>query len=165
MPVTIRDATADDIEVLHELIVALAVYEREPDAVTGTPAMLGEALFGPSPVAEALIAEASGAVAGFALHHPTFSTWECTPGIWLEDLFVRPEHRRAGVGETLVRHLAGLALARGCGRLEWAALTWNTPALDFYAKLGADRLEEWAIHRLEGATLAGVAGGGADRRA
>jgi GNAT superfamily N-acetyltransferase len=162
--VAIREATRDDVPLLHELIVALAVYEREPNAVTGTPEMLGDALFGAVSVGEALIAEVGGAVAGFALHHGTFSTWECTAGIWLEDLFVHEAYRRAGVGQALLMHLARLTVERGGTRLEWAALAWNTPALDFYAKLGAERLEDWRMHRLDGSALRGLAdGGSADR--
>jgi GNAT superfamily N-acetyltransferase len=157
--ITIRDATLQDVPALFEMIVALAVYEREPDGVTGTPEMLATALFGERPAAEAVIAEVDGAVAGFALFHGTFSTWEVKPGIWLEDLFVYETHRRLGVGEALLRHLAGVTVERGYGRLEWAALTWNTPALDFYAKLGATRLEEWWMHRLDGGALADVADG------
>ena len=156
--VTVRDAAPADVPKLHEMIVALAVYEREPNAVTGTPEMLGEALFGAAPAGEAVIAEVDGEVAGFALHHGTFSTWECTAGIWLEDLFVADAHRRAGVGAALLRHLARLTVGRGCARLEWAALTWNAPALDFYAKLGSERLEEWRMHRLDGSSLARLAG-------
>lgn len=160
--VAIRDATRADVPTLYQMIIALAVYEREPDAVTGTSEMLADALFGAARAAEALIAEVDGEVAGFALHHGTFSTWECTAGIWLEDLFVHDAHRRAGVGEALLRHLAALTVQRGGARLEWAALTWNTPALEFYAKLGAELLEEWRMHRLEGTALRGVAGGSAD---
>jgi GNAT superfamily N-acetyltransferase len=156
--VTIRPATPADIPLLYELIVALAVYEREPDAVTGTQEMLAAALFGEPPRhAEAMIAEVDGDTAGFALFHGTFSTWECNAGIWLEDLFVVEHHRRDGVGGALLRHLAALTVDRGCARLEWAALTWNTPALDFYDKLGAERMEGWRMHRLEGASLRGVA--------
>jgi GNAT superfamily N-acetyltransferase len=155
---TIRDVTPDDIPDIYAMIVALAVYEREPDGVTGTPEMLAEALFGERPAAEAIIAEVDGAVAAFALFHGTFSTWEVTPGVWLEDLFVYEAYRRLGIGEAMLRHLAGIAVDRGCARLEWSALTWNTPALDFYAKLGATRLEEWRMHRLDGDALADVAG-------
>jgi GNAT superfamily N-acetyltransferase len=156
--VSIRAATPADVPLLYEMIVALAVYEREPEGVTGTPEMLTRALFGATPAAEAVIAEVDHELAGFALYHGTFSTWEMTPGLWLEDLFVHESHRRAGVGEALLRHLAQETIARGCTRLEWAALTWNTPALKFYAKLGAERLEEWWMHRLDGAALAGFAG-------
>ena len=157
MSVTIREVTRDDVAVVYEMIVALAVYEREPDGVTGSPEMLAEALFGSRPSCEAVIAEVDGEVAGFALFHGTFSTWEMTPGLWLEDLFVHEQFRRVGVGEALLRHLAGLTVERGCTRLEWAALTWNAPALDFYAKLGATRLEEWLMHRLDGGALDRVA--------
>jgi GNAT superfamily N-acetyltransferase len=160
--VSIRDATPADVPALYRMIVALAVYEREPDGVTGTPEMLHDSLFGDSPPCEAVIAEVDGAVAGFALYHGTFSTWEMTAGIWLEDLFVYDEYRRAGVGRELLSYLAELTIQRGGARLEWAALTWNTPALDFYAKLGAKRLEEWWMHRLDGEVLAEVAGARAD---
>jgi GNAT superfamily N-acetyltransferase len=157
---SIRAATAADVGLLHRLIVALAEYERAPDAVSGTPQMLGEALFGKSPVAEALIAEVDGEPAGFALFHGTFSTWECSAGLWLEDLYVDPAHRRGGVGGALLQHLAALAVERGCTRLEWAALDWNVPALRFYEQLGATVLKEWLMHRLDGAALASVAGVG-----
>src|SRR5581483_8176408 len=115
-------------------------------------------LFGPRPSAEALIAEIDGVPAAFALFHGTFSTWEYRPGIWLEDLYVPPEHRRAGVGLALLTELARITVERGCARLEWTALDWNTPALDFYAKLGATRLADWIQHRLEGERLRRLAG-------
>jgi GNAT superfamily N-acetyltransferase len=155
--VTIREASPEDVSLIYSLIVELAEYERAPEKVTGTTGMLHESLFGPRPWAEAVIAELEGAPVGFSLFHHTFSTWETRPGIWLEDLYVPPEHRRAGVGRALLAHLAQLTIDRGCARLEWAALEWNTPALDFYAKLGAERLEEWRMHRLDGAALANVA--------
>ena len=144
---------------LLQFVRELAHYERAAERVTGTETMLAEALFGERPAAEAVVAEVAGEPAGFALFFTTFSTWLCRPGIYLEDLFVRPEHRRGGTGSQLLAYLAHLAVARGCGRLEWAALTWNTPALDFYAALGAERLEEWAAHRLEGPALQRVAAG------
>ncbi len=157
--VAIRPATPDDVEQIYELIVALAEYEREPEAVVGTPEMLGRWLFGAQPVAEAVVAEAGGQLAGFALYHLTFSTWECAPGIWLEDLFVRPEQRRHGVGAALLRHVAAITLERGYTRLGWSALDWNEPALSFYEKLGAARLDEWKLHRVSGSALAALAGG------
>jgi GNAT superfamily N-acetyltransferase len=157
--VRIRDAAPADVPLLYSLIVALAEYERAPEKVTGTEEMLGRALFGPTPSAEAVIAELDGLPIGFALFYSTFSTWECLPGIWLEDLFVPPEHRRAGVGAALLQHLARLAVDRGCARLEWTALDWNVPALEFYAKLGAEVMAEWKTHRLDTAALLGVAGG------
>ncbi|HEX4431370.1 MAG TPA: GNAT family N-acetyltransferase, partial [Frankiaceae bacterium] len=109
-------------------------------------------------------AEIDGSPAGFALFHGTFSTWECLPGIWLEDLFIPDRHRRAGVGYALLSHLASLALERGCPRLEWVALDWNELALGFYKRLGAERKSDWELHRLQGAALERVAGGEARAR-
>jgi len=158
-PVQVRAATTADVEQIHGLIVELAEYERARSEVTGTPQLLSEALFGPRPSAEAVIAEIDGETVGFALFHGTFSTWECSPGIWLEDLYVPPQHRRAGVGGVLLSQIARLTVERGCSRLEWNALDWNTPALSFYEKLGAARLPEWELHRLAGESLRRVAGG------
>ncbi len=162
--VRVRAATPADVPQIHDFIVELAVYEREPDAVTGTHEMLADALFGLRPSAEALIAEIDGEAAGFAIFHGTFSTWECEPGIWLEDLFVPERHRRSGAGFALLSHLAGLALERGCPRLEWHALDWNELALEFYKRLGAERMSEWELHRLHGEALRRVASGGARAR-
>jgi GNAT superfamily N-acetyltransferase len=162
--VQIRDARPEDVVLIFGWVVELAEYERAPEQVTGTPALLEEALFGPAPSAEAVVAEtregpAEWQPAGFALFHSTFSTWEARPGIWLEDLYVPPVHRRAGVGAALLAHLAQITVERGCARLEWAALDWNELALGFYDKLGARRLDDWILHRLDGASLARVAGG------
>ncbi|HYB30921.1 MAG TPA: GNAT family N-acetyltransferase [Solirubrobacteraceae bacterium] len=159
----IRDVRREDVGLIFDWIVELAEYERSRDLVRGTPELLEDALFGAEPSAEALIAEArddggtSWQSAGFALFHLTFSTWECRPGIWLEDLYVPPAQRRAGVGVALISHLARLTVARGYTRLEWSALDWNTPALDFYTKIGAARLDEWKVHRLDGPALDSVA--------
>lgn len=165
--VRIRDARPDDARLIFGWIVELAEYERAPEQVRGTPELLQQALFGPEPTAEALIAEthdgdAGWEPAGFALFHLTFSTWECRPGIWLEDLYVPPAGRRAGVGGALITHLAQVTLERGYTRLQWAALDWNQLALDFYDKIGAARLDEWKMHRLDGDALARVAAGTAD---
>jgi len=157
--VRIRPATPADVAQIHAFIVELAEYERAADQVTGTLAQLEESLFGPRPVAEALIAELDGVPAGFAVFHSTFSTWECRAGIWLEDLYVPERHRRAGVGRALLEHLARLTVERGCPRLEWNALDWNEPALAFYERLGAARLSTWELHRLDGAALRRVAAG------
>jgi GNAT superfamily N-acetyltransferase len=159
----IRDAQREDVALIFGWIVELAEYERAPDQVTGNPELLEQALFGPAPSAEAVIADtradpAAWQPAGFALFHSTFSTWESCSGIWLEDLYVPPEHRRSGVGAALLAHLATITVARGCTRLEWAALDWNEPALNFYDKIGAVRLDDWILHRLDGAGLARVAG-------
>lgn len=153
----IRPAEPRDAELIFGLIRQLAEYERAHDAVRGNPELLAEALFGEHPAAEALIAEREGQAVGFALFYATFSTWECRPGVWLEDLFVPPEHRRGGVGGALLAAVAAIALERGGTRLEWVALDWNEPALDFYEKLSARRLDDWVIHRLEGPRLEAVA--------
>ncbi len=173
MAVRIREARRDDVALIFGWIVELAEYERAPEQVTGTPELLEDALFGPARSAEAVIAETrqdatpdTGAdappwrPAGFALFHSTFSTWESRPGIWLEDLYVPPLHRRSGVGAALLAHLAEITVARGYARLEWAALEWNEPALNFYDKIGARRLDDWILHRLDGAGLARFAGNG-----
>jgi GNAT superfamily N-acetyltransferase len=153
----IRPAEPGDVEVIFALIRELAEYERAPEQVRGTPQLLADALFGDRPVAEALIAERGGQPVGFALFYVTFSTWECRPGVWLEDLFVPPDHRRGGVGRALLAALAATAVERGYTRLEWVALDWNEPALDFYAKLSAKRLDDWLIHRLDGPELEAAA--------
>jgi GNAT superfamily N-acetyltransferase len=157
--VRIREAERSDVEQIYSWIVELAEYERSPEQVKGTPELLERALFGPKPTAEALIAEVDGEPAGMALFYTTFSTWECLPGLWLEDLYVPPERRRSGVGGALIAHVAAIAVHRGHPRVEWAALDWNAPALEFYEKLGAQRMKEWYMHRLNGATLAQVAQG------
>jgi GNAT superfamily N-acetyltransferase len=154
----IRGAEPADVELIHSLIVELADYERARERVVGTPELLAESLFGEDRVAEAVIAELEGETAGFALWFRTFSTWLCRPGLWLEDLYVSPDQRRAGVGRTLLGHVARVAVERGYGRVEWSALQWNPPALDFYEALGAERMHEWQVHRLEGEALARVAG-------
>jgi GNAT superfamily N-acetyltransferase len=157
--VTVRPATPGDVEQIYGFVRELAEYERAPEQVTGTAAMLREALFGSQPAAEALIAEVDSQSVGFALFHGTFSTWECAPGLWLEDLYVPPRHRRVGAGGALLRALARIAVERGCLRLEWHALDWNDLALGFYERLGAERLSAWELHRLSGDALREVAGG------
>jgi GNAT superfamily N-acetyltransferase len=157
--VEVRAATVADVEQIYAFIVELAEYERARDEVLGTPELLAEALFGPHPAAEALIAEHDGEPAGFAIFCASFSTWECRPGLWLEDLYVSPVHRRAGVGGVLLSRLAEIAVKRDCPRLEWNALDWNQPALDFYRRVGAIRLPEWDRHRLSGDALRRVADG------
>jgi GNAT superfamily N-acetyltransferase len=135
------------------LIKQLAEYERAPEQVHGTAQLLTDGLFGPHANAEAVLAELDGIAVGFALFFHTFSTWECRRGLWLEDLFVVPEHRRDGIGRALLARLAAIALEQGCARFEWAALEWNTPALEFYAALGANVLDEWRVLRVDGEAL------------
>lgn len=145
----IRAATEADAELLFDLILELAAYEKLSDAVSGDAELLRRSLF-EEKVAEALLLETSdGTAVGYAIFFTTFSTFECRSGIWLEDVYVRPEHRRGGIGRAVMEHLAQLAQQRGHVRLEWVALDWNEPALNFYAKLGARRLDDWKILRLE----------------
>ena len=154
----VRPAEAADVPVLLELVHALAVYEREPDAVETTEAQLHEALFGPAPVAWCHVALADdGAVVGFALWHLTFSTWRGTAGIWLEDLFVRPEARGGGLGRALLQELARTCTRRGYSRLAWWVLDWNEPSIGFYRSLGAVPQDEWTTFRLDGEALVRLA--------
>jgi GNAT superfamily N-acetyltransferase len=159
--VEIRPAQPDDVPLILSLIAGLADYERAPASAVGTEALLSRALFGSPPFAEAVVALLDREPAGFALFFSTFSTWLCLPGIWLEDLFVRPSFRGAGIGRALLAHVASVAVARGCGRLEWTVLEWNTPAISFYNGLGAEMMEEWETMRLSGEALTRVA---TDRR-
>jgi GNAT superfamily N-acetyltransferase len=151
--VTIRVATEADVETLFGLILELASYEKLSDEVNGDPERLRRSLF-EARTAEALLAEAGGKAVGYAILCGTFSTFECQAGLWIEDLFVRPESRRLGIGRALFAHVAALALERGCPRIEWAALDWNELALGFYDRLGARRMDEWRMLRLEGEALA-----------
>ena len=154
----LRPATPRDLETIIELIHALAEYEREPDAVRLDPALLREYLFGERPYAEVVLAETpAGESAGFALFFHNFSTWEGKPGIYLEDLFVRPELRGHGYGKALLAELARLAVERGCARLEWAVLDWNEPSIQFYKALGAQPMDEWTTYRVTGAALSRLA--------
>lgn len=154
MTIAIRPATLDDLPLIGELIMALAEYERLAHEVRFDPAVLGAKLFGPRPYAEVVIGEIDGTAQGFALFFHNFSTFEGRPGIYLEDLFVRPQARGSGLGKALLRHLAALALERDCARLEWSVLDWNEPAIGFYRALGARPMDEWTVMRLDGAALA-----------
>jgi len=144
----IRAATPADVPELLRLIRELAEYEKLADMAVGTPQMLHEALFGARPAAEAMVAERGGRAVGFALYFTTFSTFLCKPGLYLEDLFVEPAHRGAGIGKALLRRLAALAAERGCGRLEWRVLDWNEPSIRFYESLGASLMKEWILVRM-----------------
>ncbi len=155
----IRPAAARDTPELLRLIHALADYEKLSDMAVGTDAMLRSALFGPRPAAEALIAERGGRAVGFALYFSTFSTFLCKPGLYLEDLFVEPEHRGAGIGRALLQRLAALVVERGGGRFEWRVLDWNEPSIRFYESLGAVILREWLLARVTGSPLERLAAG------
>jgi GNAT superfamily N-acetyltransferase len=144
----IRTANSNDVPTIARLIRALAEYERLGHAVVLDETRLGEHLFGPRPYAEVLLAEDGGRVVGFALFFHSYSTFRGQPGLYLEDLFVEPQERGKGHGKALLGTLARLAVERGCGRLEWAVLNWNEPAIQFYNKLGAVPMNEWTVYRL-----------------
>jgi GNAT superfamily N-acetyltransferase len=145
---SIRLATAGDVSIILSLVRELAVYEREPDAVIATEADLHASLFGDDAVASCLIAELDGEVVGFALWFRNFSTWQGRPGIYLEDLFVRPSARGSGLGKALLLRLVEIARERGYRRVEWSVLDWNEPAIGFYRSLGATPNDEWTTWRL-----------------
>lgn len=155
--VTLRPARVDDVGLVLALIRELADYEKEPDAVRADEAMLARQLFGERPAAEVVIAQVDGEPAGFALFFHNFSTWLGQRGLYLEDLFVRPRFRGRGVGQVLMAYLARLAVERDCGRFEWSVLDWNTPAIDFYRRLGAAPMDEWTVQRLTGPALRALA--------
>ncbi len=157
-PLAITPATPADLPLIVQLIRELAEYERLLDQCRIAPADLQRDLFGLRPYAEAVVARAGDQPVGFALWFHNYSTFEGRPGLYLEDLFVRPACRGRGYGEALLRHLARLALDRGCARFEWSVLDWNEPAIRFYRKLGAVALDDWTVQRVSGAALRRLAG-------
>ena len=155
----IREATEEDVPLILSLIRELAEYEKLSDEVVATEDGLRENLFGERLYAEVLIAEHGGAPAGFALFFHNFSTFLGKPGIYLEDLYVKPEFRGAGIGKELLVHLARLAKRRDCGRLEWWVLDWNEPAIGFYRSVGAEPMDDWTVYRVSGSALEDLASG------
>ena len=155
----IRPATEADAELVFDLICELATYEKLRDEVVGTPEILRASLFDRGDAEALIVEDEAGEAVGYAIFYTTFSTFECRSGIWMEDVYVRPESRRGGIGLQILEHLAALALERGHVRLEWCALTWNEPALNFYAKLGAARIDEWRMLRLEADDMRSLAAG------
>jgi len=153
----IRPATIDDTPTIFRLIRQLAEYARLSHEVVLEERQLREHLFGPRPWAEVVLAEEAGQVVGFALFFHNYSTFAGKPGLYLEDLFVEPEHRGQGHGKALFQAVVRLAAERGCGRMEWSVLDWNEPAVRFYRSLGAKALDEATIYRLEGGSLAAAA--------
>ena len=159
MSFEIREATPADVPAIHQLVIDLAIYEKEPDAVEATIEDLHEALFGDSksktgnPSAFAHVATVDGEVVGFALWFLNFSTWLGKHGLYLEDLYVKPEHRGSGIGKALLKHLAQICVDRGYGRFEWWVLDWNKPSIDFYEAHGAIAMDEWTVYRLTGDAL------------
>ncbi|WP_423922190.1 GNAT family N-acetyltransferase [Frigoribacterium sp. 2-23] len=156
---TVRPARPADVPEMLRLIVELAVYEKEPDAVATTPDMLEAALFGDAPAVFAFVVdgEAPGELAGLAVWFTTFSTWEGVHGIHLEDLYVSPAYRGHGLGKALLLRLAVVCVERGYKRLEWAVLDWNEPSIGFYRSLGASSMDEWTTFRLDGSALEAAA--------
>ena len=154
----IRPARVDDVPVILQLIRDLATYERAPDEVTATEEQLVDVLFDERPAAEVLLAFEAESAVGFAVYFYNFSTWLGRAGLYLEDLFVKPEKRGKGYGRALLVELAKIARDRGCGRMEWAVLNWNEPAIKFYQTLGARPMNEWTVFRLTRDEIAKLAG-------
>jgi GNAT superfamily N-acetyltransferase len=154
--IAIRDARKEDAGLVLAFIRGLAIYEKLLGDVEATEAMVRDTLFPEAPgtpVARVIIGEVDGTPAGFAIYFFNYSTFLARPGIYLEDLFVEPAHRRLGLGKALILHLANKAREMGCGRMEWSVLDWNKPAIDFYKSLGAAPLDEWTVFRLDRAAL------------
>ena len=155
--IQIRPATERDAAIVLEMIQALADYEKLAHAVRATEQTIRESLWGPQPAAEVIIATVAGRPAGFALFFHNYSTFLAQRGLYLEDLFVKPEYRGHGVGRALLTWLARIAVERNCGRFEWSVLDWNQPAIDFYKRLGAVPLSEWTVFRVTGDALTRLA--------
>ena len=152
-PLRLRPATREDAATIVQLIRELAEYEKEPEAAVATEADIVRDGFGERPFFRVVLAEWEGEVAGFAFYFFNYSTWQGRPGLYLEDLFVRPTHRGKGIGKALLVHLAGIALRENCGRFVWQVLDWNMPAIEFYEALGARVMREWLTMRVAGEDL------------
>ncbi|TRO44133.1 GNAT family N-acetyltransferase [Pseudomonas sp. ALS1279] len=159
MPINIRPATPDDAELILRFITDLAIYEKAEHEVKTNAAGIRDSLFAEGSTAHGLICENDGQPIGYAVYFFNYSTWLGKHGLYLEDLYVSPEARGLGAGKALLRHLAQLAVARGCGRFEWSVLDWNTPAIDFYESFGARPQSEWTTYRLTGQALLDFAAG------
>ena len=149
----IREAKISDVQAIHDLIVELAIYEKEPNAVIASPADIEENLFGSYPVAYCHVAEIDGKVVGIAIWFLNYSTWLGKAGLYLEDLFVKPEYRGSGLGLNLMKTLAQLCVDRGYERFQWWVLDWNEPSINFYKSIGAEAMDEWTVYRLSGSAL------------
>lgn len=156
--INIKTASAEDVPLILTLIRELSVYEKMEDQVVATEELLHESLFGSNATAEALIGYYAGEPAAFALYFRNFSTFLARPGLYLEDIYVKPEYRSKGVGRAIFHKLASIAQRRGYGRFEWSVLDWNEPAIRFYEKIGAREMKEWKIYRLAGEALKKAAG-------
>lgn len=157
MTISIRDAVPDDAATILRFITELAIYEKAGHEVEATVERLEQTLFGPGAITRAVICEIDGAPAGFAIWFYNYSTWQARKGLYLEDLYVTPAHRGSGAGKMLLKHLARIAIAEGCGRFEWSVLDWNEPAIRVYEAIGAEPLSEWTRYRLTGGELEALA--------
>jgi GNAT superfamily N-acetyltransferase len=149
----IREAKISDVQAIHDLIVELAIYEKEPDAVVASVEDIKKNLFGADPVAYCHVAEIDGQVVGIAIWFLNYSTWLGKAGLYLEDLFVKPEFRGSGLGLQLMKTLAQLCVERGYERFQWWVLDWNEPSINFYKSIGAEAMDEWTVYRLSGSAL------------
>ncbi|AZP12359.1 GNAT family N-acetyltransferase [Undibacterium parvum] len=159
MKIEIRQATVSDAALIHHYITELAIYEKAQHEVIASVADIERSLFAADSPAHGLICLIDGLAVGFAIYFYSYSTWLGRKGMYLEDLYISPEHRGSGAGKTMLRHLAGIARETGCGRLEWSVLDWNEPAIQFYLSLGASPQDEWIRYRLAGDTLTAFARG------
>ena len=157
MAISIRDAVPADAATILRFITELAIYEKAEHEVEATVDLLTASLFGPGSISRAVICEVDGAPVGFAIWFYNYSTWQARQGLYLEDLYVTPEHRGSGAGKMLLKHLARIAIAEGCGRFEWSVLDWNEPAIRVYEAIGAEPLSEWTRYRLTGQELEALA--------
>ena len=160
----IREAKVEDIQVIYELIVELAIYEKEPDAVVASVEEIKENLFGTKPVAYCHVAEIDGQVVGIAIWFLNYSTWLGKAGLYLEDLFVKPEFRGSGLGLSLMKTLAQVCVDRGYERFQWWVLDWNEPSINFYKSIGAEAMDEWTVYRLSGSALKSFAASSTSNR-
>ena len=156
--IKIRSATADDAALILKFVTELATYEKAANEVVATTSDIKKSLFGASSTAHALICETDGKPIGFAVYFFNYSTWLGKNGLYLEDLYISPEHRGSGAGKALLKHLARIAVEKKCGRFEWSVLDWNTPAISFYKSIGAKPQNEWVGYRLDGEALVEFAG-------
>ncbi len=160
----IREAKIGDIQAIHDLIVELAIYEKEPDAVVASVADIQSNLFGSDPVAYCHVAEVDGQIVGIAIWFLNYSTWLGKAGLYLEDLFVKPEFRGSGLGLNLMKTLAQLCIDRGYERFQWWVLDWNEPSINFYKSIGAEAMDEWTVYRLSGSALKSFAASSTSNR-
>ena len=160
----IREAKISDVQAIHDLIVELAIYEKEPDAVVASVDDIKENLFGPDPVAYCHVAEVDGQVVGIAIWFFNYSTWLGKAGLYLEDLFVKPEFRGSGLGLELMKTLAQLCVDRNYERFQWWVLDWNEPSINFYKSIGAEAMDEWTVYRLSGSALKSFAASSTSNR-